>query len=147
MLNLINNDKLGLSQEVKNNNKISLTNLCNNFKNIRDKLKDDLMDLLTIKKLKKDNEEFVKKVYEKKSEEFKKDMSYQKYCDNVENLIYDNISNNKKEIINNVLNNGFNFYIIQIIKTGIKEQFKSCEEIILNEIYTEIFRELNKKEN
>ncbi len=74
-------------------------------------------------------------------------MSYQKYCDNVENLIYDNISNNKKEIINNVLKNGFNFYIIQIIKIGIKEQFKSCEEIILNEIYTEIFRELNKKEN
>ncbi len=67
MLNILNNDKLGLSQEVKNNNKISLTNLCNNFKNIRDKLKDDLMDLLTIKKLKKDNEEFVKQVYEKKS--------------------------------------------------------------------------------
>jgi len=137
MLNIVNNDKLGLSQEVKNNNnKISLTNLCNSFKNIRDKLKDELMDLLTIKKLKKDNEEFVKQVYEKKSEEFKKDMSYQKFSDIVENLIYDNLSNNKKEIINNILNNGFNFYIIQIIKTGINEQFKSCEEIILNEIYS-----------
>jgi hypothetical protein len=40
MLNILNNDKLGLTQEVKDNNKISLTNLCNSFKNIRDKLKD-----------------------------------------------------------------------------------------------------------
>ena len=110
MLNIVNNDKLGLNKEVKNQNKDSLTKICNCFKSIRDKLKDELMDLLTIIKLKKDNEEFVKQVYEKKSEEFKKDMSYQKYCDNVENLIYDNISNNKDEIINNALNNGFNFY-------------------------------------
>ena len=73
-------------------------------------------------------------------------MSYQKYCEKVEDLIYSNISNNKKEIINNVLINGFNFYIIQIIKTGINEQFNICEEIVLNEIYTEIFKELNKKE-
>ncbi len=145
MLKIVNNDKLGLSQEVKNNNKVSLTNLCNNFKNIREKLKDDLTDCLSIKKLKKDNEEFVKKIYEKKSEIFKKDMSYQKFCENVENLIYDNLTNNKEEIINNILNNGFNYYIIQIIKTGIKEQFNSCEAIILNEIYTEIFKDLNKK--
>ena len=73
-------------------------------------------------------------------------MSYQKYCEKVEDLFYSNISNNKNEIINNVLNNGFNFFIIQIIKTGIKEQFNICEEIVLNKIYTEIFKELNKTE-
>ena len=72
MLNILNNDKLGLSQEVKDNNKISLTNFCNSFKNIREKLKGDLMDLLSKKKLKKDNEEFVKDVYEKKMKKLKK---------------------------------------------------------------------------
>ena len=59
MLNIVNNDKLGLSQEVKDNNKISLNKLCNSFKNIREKLKDDLMDLLSKKRLKKNNEEIV----------------------------------------------------------------------------------------
>ena len=44
-----------------------------------------------------------------------------------------------------MLNHGFIFFILEIIKTGIKEQFKDSEEIILNEIYTEIFKELNKK--
>ena len=66
ILKIVNNDKLGLSEEIKNNNKVSLSNLCNCFKNVREKLKDDLMDLLEIKKLKKDNEEFVKNLYEKK---------------------------------------------------------------------------------
>ena len=147
ILKILNNDKLGLSKEVKNKNKESLTKMCNCFKSIRDKLKDDLMDLLTIKHLKKDNEEFVKSIYEKKSEEYKKEMSYEKFCEKVEDLIYDNIANNKKEIINNVINHGFIFFVIQVIKAGIKEQFKSSEEKILNEIYTEIFKELNKKEN
>ena len=104
------------------------------------------MDLLTIKHLKKDNEEFVKSIYEKKSEEYKKEMSYEKFCEKVEDLIYDNIANNKKDIINNAINHAFNSFVIQIIKTGIEEQFRSCEEKILNEIYTEIFKELNKKE-
>ena len=72
-------------------------------------------------------------------------MSFEKFSKNVEELIYDNIAHNKKEIINNVLNHGFIFFILEIIKTGIKEQFKDSEETILNEIYTEIFKELNKK--
>jgi hypothetical protein len=36
---------------------------------------------------------------------------------------------------------------MQIIKNGIKEQFKDCEDIILTEIYNEIFKELNEKNN
>ena len=80
MLQIVNNEKLGLTQEIKKNNKDSLTKLCNCFKNVREQLKDDLMDLLTIKKLKKDNEEFVKSVYEKKSEKYKKEISYKKFC-------------------------------------------------------------------
>ena len=145
IINIVNNDKLGLNKEVKNQNKDSLTKICNCFKSIRDKLKDDLSDLLEIKKLKKDNLEFIKSVYEKKSDSYKKEMSFEKFSKNVEDLIYDNIAHNKKEIINNVLNHGFIFFILEIIKTGIKEQFKDSEETILNEIYTEIFKELNKK--
>ena len=61
-------------------------------------------------------------------------MPYQKFCDKVEKLIYDNLSSKKNDIINNVLNYGFNLFIIQIIKTGIKEQFKSFEDSVLNEI-------------
>ena len=147
ILNIINNDKLGLSDEVKKNNIDSITNLCNSFKEIREKIKDDLMDSLSKQKLKKDNEEFVKKIYEKKNEKFKENMPYQKFCDKVENLIYDNLSSKKNDIINNVLNYGFNLFIIKIIKTGIKEQFKSIEDSVLNEIYTEMFKGLNKKEN
>ena len=81
----------------------------------------------------------------KKSESYKKEMSFEKFAKKVEDLIYDNIAHNKKEIINNVLNHGFISFILDIIKTGIEEQFKDSEEKILNEIYTEIFKELNKE--
>ena len=147
ILKIVNNDKLGLSEDIKSKNKDSLIKLCDCFKNIREKCREELLDLLRMEQLKKDNEELVKRLYERKSEEYKKDMSYKKFCKNVENLIYDNIANNKKEIINNVLIHGFNFFIIQIIKIGISEQFKNKEEAILNEIYTEIFKELNKNDN
>ena len=147
ILKIVNNDKLGLSVEIKNSNKNSLIKLCNCFKNVREKIREELLDSLRISQLKKNNEELVKTLYERKSPEYKKQMTYQKYCKNVENLIYDNITNNKKEIINNILIHGFNFFIIQIIKSGISEQFKNKEIDILNEIYTEIFKELNKKDN
>jgi len=42
------------------------------------------------------------------------------------------------------MNHGFIFFIFEVIKSGINEQFKESEEKILNEIYTEIFKELNK---
>ncbi len=53
------------------------------------------------------------------------------------------MASKKEEIINNFLNAGFISFIIHIIKAGINEQFKSCEEKILNEIYMKIFNELN----
>ena len=40
ILNIINNDKLGLSDEVKKNKIDSITNLCNSFKDIKEKIKD-----------------------------------------------------------------------------------------------------------
>ena len=145
--NIINNDNLGLTQEVKNENKKSIEKLFNYFKNIRENLKDDLKDLLTVQKMKKNNIEFIKNFYAKKDEKYKNNISYEKFCDKVEDLIYGNMASKKEEIINNFLNAGFISFIIHIIKTGINEQFKSCEEKILNEIYIKIFNESNIIEN
>ena len=144
ILNIVNSDNLGLLQDVKDKNKNSLQSICDCFKKIRDNLKDNLMNLLEFKNLKNNYQDFIKNVYDRKSDAYKKEMSYEKFCQNVENLIYNNISNNKNEIINNVINHGFISFIFEVIKSGINEQFKDSEEKILNEIYTEIFKELNK---
>ena len=98
-----------------------------------------------MKRLKKDNEELVKNIYENKSEEYKKEMSFKKYCSNVEDLIYDNIAHNSEEIINNILNSGFSFFVIETIKGGIIDQFKEKEENVLSEIYSELFKNINNK--
>ena len=144
MLSIVNNDKLGLSEDIKSKNKESLFKLCNSFKNLRNDLKDNLMESLTMSKLKNDNLDFIKDVYDNRNESYKKEISFQEFCELVEDLIYDNFINNKKEIINNFLNYGFIFFNLEIIKEGIKEQFKEIEVKILSEIYTEIFKVLNK---
>ena len=143
MIAIVNSDKLGLTQDIKNENKTSLKNMCDCFKKIKNELKDDLVDLLEIKKLKKDYRNYIKIIYDKKSKDYKKDMTFENFCENVENLIYDNFAHNKDEIINNLINLGFILYIFDFIKSGINEQFKDIEEKILNEIYTKIFKELN----
>ena len=144
ILNIVNSDNLGLLQDVKDKNKNSLQSICDCFKKIRDNLKDNLMNLLEFKNLKNNYQDFIKNVYDRKIDAYKKEMSYEKFCQYVENLIYNNISHNKNEIINNVINHGFISFILEVIKSGINEQFKDSEEKILNEIYTEIFKELNK---
>ena len=111
---------------------------------ILEKVMSHLRKKKKIKKLKKDYQDYIKNIYDNKTDDYKKKMTYEKFCKNVENLIYDNIAHNKKEIINNVMNHGFIFFIFEVIKSGINEQFKESEEKILNEIYTEIFKELNK---
>ena len=145
LLNIINNEKLGLSNDIKMENKKSLGKLYSSFKKTRDGIEKELKEMLSMKRLKKDNEEFVKKEYDKKSEEYKKNMTFKKYCSNVEDLIYDNISHNSKEIINNVLNSGFSSFVIETIKEGINGQFKEKEERILGEIYSELFKTMNNK--
>ena len=144
ILNIVNSDNLGLLQDVKDKNKNSLQSICDCFKKIRDNLKDNLMNLLEFKNLKNNYQDYIKNVYDRKSDAYKKEMSYEKFCQYVENLIYNNISHNKNEIINNLINLGFISFILEVIKSGINEQFKDSEEKILNEIYTEIFKELNK---
>ena len=147
ILEIVNNDNLGLQQEVKNDNKNSIIKIYEYFIKNRENIKKDLLDLLSMKNLKKNFEDNVNEIYEKKSMEYKNENDKNTYSKQVENLIYDNLAHNKDEIINNLLNLEFNNFIIQIIKDGIKEQFKGEEEIILNEIYNEIFKELNKNSN
>ena len=147
ILEIVNNDNLGLQQEVKNDNENSINKIYEYFKNNRENIKKDLLDLLSMENLKKNFKDNVNEIYEKKSMEYKNKNDKQKYIEQVEKHIYDNLAHNKDEIINNLLNLEFNNFIIQIIKDGIKEQFKEEEKKILNEIYTEIFKELNKNSN
>ena len=136
---ILNNSKLGLNEETKKNNKTTINKIYTSFKNIKKELKDDLTGLLKIERLKKVNEKLIKEIYEEKSEEYKKENDFEKFAKNVENLIYDNLYHNSEEIINNILNQGFNFFIIETMKQGIKKQFKKVEEEILSEIYTKLF--------
>ena len=87
MLNIINSDKLGLSQDIKDKNQNSLIKICACFKNIKDKIKDKLMGLLDKKQLKEDYQDNIKNIYDSKSDDYKKKMTYEKFCKNVENLI------------------------------------------------------------
>ena len=92
-----------------------------------------------MKNLIKNNVKLIKEIYEEKDDEYKKENSFKEYSKNVENLIYDNLYNNSEEITNNILNQGFNFFIIETMKQGIKEQFKKVEEEIIGEIYKKLF--------
>ena len=140
---LILEDKdLNLDENIKKENRVSLEKIYDSFKKIKNKIEENLDQLLNLNKLKLDNEEFVKNVYEFKSEEYKKNMNYKDYCDKVENLIYKNIVKNSKKNINNTLNICFNMFLISIIKEGVKEQFKEKEKDVISEIYHELFKNL-----
>ena len=143
LLKIINNDKLGLTQEIKNKNIDSLKNLCVQFKKILPTLKDDLKDLLEIKKLKNDNQALIRKIYEKKNNEYKTEVSYEKFCEKVEIIIYAKISSAKEDIIHDVLHTEFIHFIFKMIKLELLEQFKCCEEETINQIYSEIFKKFN----
>ena len=133
------NDNLGLNEETKKNNKKSIETIYTSFKNAKNDLKGELTDLFQMKNLIKNNEKLIKEIYEEKDDEYKKENSFKEYSKNVENLIYDNLYNNSEEITNNILNQGFNFFIIETMKQGIKEQFKKVEEEIIGEIYKKLF--------
>ena len=143
LLEIINNEKLELSEDVKNNNIKSLDNIYTSFNNEKNNIEKDLKENITMYKLINDNQELVKKVYENKNEEYKKNMSFEKYCSNVEKLIYNNITHNSKVIINNMLKSGFSLFVIETVKEGINEQLKEKEESIIGEIYSELFKNLN----
>ena len=140
LLDIINDDKLKLSEEIKNNNEESLKKLYNSFNDNKNDIINELKNSLTINNLKKENESLFKQVYDEKSENYKSEMNYNDFCSNLENLILDNLSSNKTKVINNLINICFNDSVIEIIKEGIQEQFKEKEEQVLQEIYSELFK-------
>ena len=139
---LLYNDKLKLNDDMITKNKIAINNLFNSFSNIKDNIKDDIQNLLTIDNLKRDNEEIIKKIYDSKSDEYKNNLNFARYSNNVESFIYEKLIKNSEQFINNIINICFNNYLIQIIKDGIKEQFKTKEEEVLTEIYTNLFKNI-----
>ena len=141
LMSLLNDERLGLSENIKKENKITVDKIYEIFKSFQDNFKDELKSNLTLKKLKKDNEEMIKEIYEDKPEIFKKKYNFYNFKIYVEDLIYDNISHRANEMINNILNQGFSYFIIECIKEGIKEQLKEYEKDILEEIYFKIFEE------
>ena len=141
ILNILNDDKLKLSDVDKNNNKTSLNKICNSFKDIKQNLNIEFKNFLKMDYLKKDNKEIIKDIYENKSNEYKNKINFQDYNKNVENLIYDNIVHNSTEIINNLININFNNYIIQVMKNGVREQFQQKQEEYVNQIYLKLFED------
>ena len=93
-----------------------MKNLCVQFKKILPTLKDDLKDLLEIKKLKNDNQALIRKIYEKKNNEYKTEVSYEKFCEKVEIIIYAKISSAKEDIIHDVLHTEFIHFIFKMIR-------------------------------
>ena len=141
ILNILNDDKLKLTDEEKNYNESSLNRIYISFKDIKQNLNIEFKNFLKMDYLKKDNEKFIKEIYENKSDEYKNKINFQDYNKNVENLIYDNIVHNSTEIINNLININFNNYIIQVMKNGIKEQFQQKQVEFINQIYIKLFED------
>jgi len=80
---ILGDEKLGLTSEIINNNEKCLKKVYESFKNIRNTLKNDLIDLLKMDKLISDNKDLVKEVYENKSETYKKSMNFNTFSKNV----------------------------------------------------------------
>ena len=140
LISIIEDKELNLTEDIKNNNRKSIDMIHESFKKVKDIIKVDLEHLLSVEKLKIDNKDYIKSIYEYKSEEYKKKMNFEKYCENVENAIYKNISINAKENINNIMNIFFNMYVMKIIKEGVKEKFSHIEKKVIDEIYRELFK-------
>ena len=77
LITLLNDKKLELNNEIINKNKISIDLIYKSFQNAENDLKENLKILLTMKELKKNNEEFIKKFYELKNEDYKKKKAFQ----------------------------------------------------------------------
>ena len=144
-LDLFNDEQLNLSDIIKERNKKSLNNLYESFQKIKENLKDNLKDCLSIKKLKDKYDKNVGKIYDFKSSNYKNNMNYDIFCKNVEELIYNNINKNSDKILEILANLSFNNYVIENIKLGIEEHFLDIEEKIINKIYKEIFESFDSQ--
>ena len=98
--------------------------------------------------MKRDVDEFIKKVYNQKTIEFKNKMNYKNFYNKVEHAIYNNIIYSSNDIANNLINLHLNSSIFQIIKKGILEQlFNKKEEMnkMLDSLYSKlVFDDIEK---
>ena len=141
LIAIIEDKELNLTEDIKNNNRKSIEMIHDSFKKVKDIIGIDLEHLLSMDKLKIENEEYLKIAYASKSEEYKNKMSFEEYRKKVEDIIYKNISKNAKENINNIINIFFNMYVMKIIKEGVKEKFSHIEKQVIDDIYSELFKE------
>jgi hypothetical protein len=95
-MSLLNEKRLCLSENIKKENKNTVDKIYESFKNLQDNFSDEFKIMLTMKRLKKDNEEMLKEIYEDKPEIYKKKIVFPTLQKKVEDLIYDNISHRRK---------------------------------------------------
>ena len=138
-LELFDDEQLNLSKMIKERNKKILNNLYESFQKIKENIKDNFVDYLTVENLKKNYDKNIEKLFDFKSENYKKSMDYQTFCEKIEKIIYNKINRNSKKILDVLVNLSFNNYILQNIKLGIEEHFSDSEEKIVNKIYQDIF--------
>ena len=141
IIEILEDKELNLTEDIKDNNRKSIKMIHDSFEKVKNIIRIDLEHLLSVDKLKIDNAENLKAIYEMKSEEYRNKMNFEEYCEKVEDLIYKNINKNAKENINNIMNIFFNMYVMKIIKEGVKEKFSSVEKEVIDEIYIELFKD------
>jgi len=141
IIEILEDKELNLTEDIKDNNRKSIKRIHDSFEKVKNIIRIDLEHLLSVDKLKIDNAENLKAIYEMKSEEYRNKMNFEEYCEKVEDLIYKNINKNAKENINNIMNIFFNMYVMKIIKEGVKEKFSSVEKEVIDEIYIELFKD------
>ena len=139
VLSIINDNDNNLKEETKSSNKESIEIIYNEFNNVKNKLFENLKNKLLKKNLEINNKDFIENYYNSKSIVYKKRYSFKKFSEKVSGKIYYNVENHAKDIINNVANYSFNFFIMEILKNGLKMQFEQIEKNYLSEIYDLLF--------
>jgi hypothetical protein len=145
MIDIINDDKLGLSDDEKNENEDSLYSIYDYFKKIKNEIKDKKKDILEINYLKENYKDDIKMFYESKSNQYKQQMDYEKYKSYIEELIYYNLNKKSHEILNNIINLAFNIAILDKIKSSIREKFSKIEEEYITEVYNNLLKVKNEE--
>ena len=142
ILELFDDEQLNLSKMIKERNKKILNNLYESFQKIKENIKDNFVDYLTVENLKKNYDKNIEKLFDFKSENYKKNMDYQTFFEKIEKFIFGKLNKNTNKILDVLVNLSFNNYIIENIKLGIEEHFYDREEKIINKIYKDIFESL-----
>ena len=76
LISIMEDKELNLTEDIKINNRKSINIIHDSFKKLKDIIRIDLEHLLSMDKLKIENEEYLKIAYEMKSEEYKNRINY-----------------------------------------------------------------------